>query len=150
MGFSPWIPVLVTVFLGLCGLGLQGIIFAFFMGKMKVSQEITEKLVDGLVQRMNTTADEERGRAREDGALGARLDQVQQQTAGIEHLRETVTRLDERFAGFSGRVDEGHEALRRDLTGLQRQLGALVSGSAGAVVEIHRPGRTARSKKDDR
>ena len=31
----PWVPVIVTIGLGLAGLGVQGLLLAFFLGRMK-------------------------------------------------------------------------------------------------------------------
>lgn len=144
---SPWIPVLVTAILGLVGLAIQGALFGHFTGRLKAGQEFTRELVNAMLTKDRQREEAALRAAEEKGALLARIENVERNTAGVSELRETVSRMDERLGSLSRAVEEGAAQTNRHLDSVQRQIGSLVTGAAGAVVEIHKPGAKPRASR---
>lgn len=143
----PWTPVIVTLVLGLVGLGIQGLLLAYFVGRMKENQlgqaqlvetfqAFTTKTIDALLTRM----------AAVDGMLsaaGADRAGIHQRLQGIE--RDTNGLQDDRqaFAAFRATTEAHQERTEAELSrilmaleGQQRQLANLALRAPGEVVSL--------------
>jgi hypothetical protein len=141
----PWVPVFITVALGMIGLGIQACLLAYFLGKMKEHQAGSQALVDAfkeftnlaianLTQRLDGV-DEFANVSRLDrGAMTARLQSVERNTEGLQGLREGMAGLTATFQAHRERTESDLAHVNRSLEGLQRQLANLVSGGSGRVV----------------
>ncbi len=143
----PWVPVLVTISLGALGLGVQGLLLAFFLGRMKAHQEgqtvlvqtfqrFTEQAIVALTDRMakvdSFTAESHASSA----TFAARLAAIEQATDGLPRFREE-------FAAFSATTKAHHERVEHDLgrlgsacDSLQRQVAQLAINGPGKLVEM--------------
>lgn len=144
---SPWIPTVVTVALGLIGLSIQGMLFAYFVGRMKEAQvgqanlvktfqEFTEKTIDALLTRMSdldAMAAESRG---DRSALNARLTAVERNTDGLQSLRESFAGHKASFDAHRERTESGLAQVQRQLDGIHRQLANIATGKLGEVIEL--------------
>lgn len=144
---SPWIPLIVTIIIAIVGLAGQGVLVAFFLGKMRerqVGQELlvdsfqkfTEQTVAALMTRLGQFDSMQTESVKDRAALNARLTNLETNTAGLGHLREefityraTQTEHGKRLESDLARVGQGVESL-------QRQMANLVSGRAGQVTTI--------------
>jgi len=154
---SPWIPVIVTVTIFLVGLAAQGMMFAFFMGKMKTQVDslktqserdaaaqdklmelhrtTLQTIIDSLLRRMEDS-DQFFTRARgEYEALKAKVEHIDRNTAGLQDLREELARLGARFDAHHEGQNQDMAAIKRDITSIQRQLATLAVSGPGKVVE---------------
>ncbi len=136
---SPWVPVVVSVAALLVGLLLQGLGYAYFLGRMKAGHDSTAQLVASLIRRMEKNDESALARAEEKGDLNARLVHVEDHTAGIGPLGTEFAKLSERFEGFAKRSEESSALIRTDMSSLQRQIQALMTGKGGAVIRIDSP-----------
>lgn len=147
----PWVPVIITVALGVCGLGVQGLLLAYFLGRMKENQLGQEKLVkafqdftgatlSGLMERLEKfdqlSSDSQTDRAN----INARLTGLERSTDGLPRFREE-------FAGFAAtsrahqeRTESELARTSRSLEGLQRQVAELAIHGPGQLVELTRKG----------
>lgn len=142
----PWIPVVVTVALGLIGLAIQACLLAFFVGKMRehqagqerlvnVFREFTEKAIDAMMGRM-ARFDEMAAESKADRAtLNAKLALVERNTEGLQGLREQMATLNATFQAHRERVEVDLEKQVMAMEGVQRQLATLATKGPGAVVE---------------
>mgnify|MGYP007071569240 CR=1 FL=1 len=144
---APWIPVVVTLVLGLVGLGIQGLLLAYFVGRMKEQQtgqaalvaafqKFTEQAITALTARMGAvdsfTSESKSDRA----AITARL-------GGIEKLVEGMPQFREEFAAHRATSDAHQQRVEAELhrilqaqEGQQRQLANLALRSPGDVVSL--------------
>lgn len=147
----PWVPVIITVALGVCGLGVQGLLLAYFLGRMKENQLGQEKLVtafqdftaqtlQGLMERLqkfdSLAADSQTDRTN----INARLMGLERATDGLPKFRED-------FAGFAAtsrahqeRTESELQRMARGMEGLQRQIAELAIHGPGQLVELPRKG----------
>lgn len=142
----PWIPVVVTVALGLIGLAIQACLLAFFIGKMREQQagqerlvnvfrEFTEKAIDAMMTRLGRF-DEIAAESQADRAtLNAKLSVVERNTDGLQGLREAMAAHAATFGAHRERQEADMEKLNRAMEGVQRQLATLATKGPGAVVE---------------
>lgn len=150
----PWVPVIITVALGVSGLGIQGLLLAYFLGRMKENQLGQEKLVTafqaftaqtlaGLMERLqkfdSLAADSQTDRAN----INARLTGLERSTDGLPKFRED-------FAGFAAtsrahqeRTEAELARMSRGMEGLQRQIAELAIHGPGQLVELPRKGSAA-------
>ncbi len=136
---SPWIPVVVSVAALVVGLALQGLGYAYFLGRMKEGHDSTSRLVESLIRRMEKNDESALSRAEEKGDLNARLEHVEGNTAGIADLRMSLVKLNAQFEAHSGDARRNAELIRTDMSALQRQIQALMTGKGGAVIRIDSP-----------
>ena len=143
----PWIPVVVTIVLGGLGLTVQGLLLAFFLGRMKAHQEgqaqlinafqtFTERAIDSLTERMrradDLTADANADRA----SLNARLKSLEQSTDGLPRFREEFAAFEAGTRGHQERVESDLARLNSGIDSLQRQVAQLAIHGPGRLVEI--------------
>lgn len=143
----PWVPVLVTISLGLAGLGAQGLLVAFFLGRMKAHQEgqaalvgafqnFTEKAISQLSARMEKvdafTAESHASAA----TLAARLAGVEQSTDGLPRFREEFASFSAATKAHQGRVEHEMSRLGTGVDSLQRQVASLAIHGPGKLVEL--------------
>lgn len=138
---SPWIPVLVSIFVFVFGLAVQGVGAAYFLGRMKEGQNNTTKLVDALLSRMASFDSLMLAEAQSRGDVSARLIALERNTAGMAVMRDEVIKLGAEFAAHAKVTQDAGERVRGDISNVTRQLAAIMNGSAGSVIEIHRPRR---------
>lgn len=143
----PWVPVLVTITLGVAGLGVQGLLLAFFLGRMKAHQEgqaqlisafqtFTEKAIDTLTDRM-ARADDLASAANADRAgLDARLKSVEQSTDGLPKFREDFAAFEATARAHHRRVEADLARIHSGMESLQRQVGQLAIHGPGRLVEM--------------
>lgn len=144
---SPWIPVFLSLGFGLSGFVIQGLLFAYFLGRMKAQQEAQKDLVDtlksftsqaldGLNARMSKVDTFTSTASTERAGLSARLQNVEDKTAGLPAFRED-------FAGFSARTIAHQERLESDVSrvsdgvnSLQRQVANLATVGPGKLLKM--------------
>lgn len=144
---APWVPVVVTLVLGVVGLGIQGLLLAYFLGRMKEHQSGQAQLVDtfqqftqqalaALTTRM-AALDSIASESKSDrAAITARLGGIEQSTDGLPRFREefaafraTATSHQERMESEVGRILQAQD-------GIQRQLQTLALRQPGKVHEL--------------
>lgn len=136
---SPWIPVLVTSALGLLGLVLQALMFAFYSGKQAAFAATQKTMVDRLLAKMDANDADAIELAEERGGLIARLQHVERHTSKIDDINAGLINLAASVKASAERGERAHDQVRQDISSLQRQIQALMTGAGGAVVEIRRP-----------
>lgn len=136
---SPWIPVFVTAGLGLTGLVLQALMFAFYSGKQAAFARAQESVVERLLAKMDAADADALELAEERGGLTARLEHVERHTSKIDDMKTSLITLTAKLDAVAATAERSQEAVRHDISSLQRQIQALMTGSGGAVVEIHKP-----------
>lgn len=142
-----WVPVIITVALGLAGLGVQALLLAYFLGRMKAQQEgaealiatfrdFTRQAIAQLTERLDAV-DEFATKSREHRAqLDARLGGVERNTEGLQGVRESMAALTATFTAHRERNESDMAHVNRSLEGVQRQLGNMMTGGAGKVLEL--------------
>ena len=141
---SPWTPVIVTVVLGISGLGIQALLLAYFIGKMKeqqngqkelvaVFQEFTREAIGALTDRMRDLDKMAMSAGSDRASITARLTAVERNTDGLQSLRESFARHEGAFESFKGNVESHNAKVDRELTGIHAQLANLATGRAGEV-----------------
>lgn len=143
----PWVPVLVTIALGALGLGVQGLLLAFFLGRMKAHQEsqatlvstfqrFTERAIEALTSRMEKvdafTAESHASAA----TLSARLGSVEQSTDGLPRFREEFAAFSASTKAHQVRVEHDLERMSAGVDSLQRQVAHLAIHGPGQLVEM--------------
>lgn len=144
---QPWIPVVVTLVLGLIGLGVQGLLLAYFVGRMKEGQvgqaalvaafqDFTNQAIVALTSRMGAV-DAFTSEARSDrAALATRLDGVDRLVAGLPQFREDFAAFRATSEAHQTRVEEELSRIARSQEGQQRQLANLALRSPGDIVSL--------------
>lgn len=127
---TPWLPIVAMVI----GLATQGVMIAYFVGRMREGTNSTRELVNGLILRLDRADLAALERAREDGGLAARLDHLERNTAGLNSIPAEIARLGERFHGHQLTQEKTGELLRTDMQSLQRQLQQLMLHGGGKVI----------------
>ncbi len=143
---SPWLPVVISGFVVVVGVGVHVSTFAFFSGRMKAGQEATNALVAGLISRMDTFDRAALARAEERGNLDARLEHVEKNTAGMGAIELNLVRLSERFEGAERTATARDETYRSHFDSLGRQMQGLAGLGPGSVLELTRPNRQGRQR----
>ena len=156
----PWVPVLVTVFLGLIGLGIQGAAMAFFLGKMRaeqtasaaasaanqaanrqlvdVFQAFTTKTVDAMLERLAEFDTMARDAAGARAALDQRLATVENAASGLAAVPLVLSEFKGEFNAHRQITERELAHVARNFDGVQRQLAELVRGGSGGVVPFDR------------
>jgi chromosome segregation ATPase len=140
----------VTIGLGIAGLGVQGLLLAFFLGRMKAHQEgqtalvaafqnFTEKAISQLATRMEKvdafTAESQADRA----TLTARVKGIEQNTDGLPLLREQFARHVARSEAHQERLEADLARANTGIESLQRQVAQLAIHGPGRLVEMASP-----------
>jgi hypothetical protein len=133
---SPWVPAIIAVVTLIIGLVLQGLGYAYFLGRMKEGHESTTRLVESLIRRMEKNDDAALNRAEEKGDLNARLEHVENHVASIGELKTGIVRLVAQFEAHASRSEAGQQNIRTDMSALQRQIQNLMTGAGGSVIHI--------------
>lgn len=144
---NPWIPVVLTIIFGIAGFGVQGLLFAYFLGRMKAQQEAQKDLVETLKGFTASALSE----------LNARMSKVDTSTAeasseragvsarlkNIETMVDGLPRFREEFAGFSASTKAHQERVEADVKracdgveSLQRQVANLAFHGPGKLVQL--------------
>jgi hypothetical protein len=123
------------------GLVTQAVSHAFFLGRMKESQEHGAKLVDALLDRMKAFDQRELDGAQAKGSVAARLDSVERNVAQLASFAVEVTKIGVRFDTFAVASAEAQRQTREDILNVNRQLSNLMTGADGAVITVTRPSR---------
>lgn len=146
---TPWLPVIVTVALGVIGLAIQGALLAYFIGRMKehqagqeklvgVFQSFTEAAITGLTSRLGVL-DEIAAESKADRAtLNAKMTQVERNTEGLGGLREALAAYRATFEATRDRQKDDLDRLNRGVESVQRQLAQIASRGGGGIVPMDR------------
>lgn len=144
---QPWIPVVVTIVLGSLGLAVQGLLLAYFLGKMKehqvgqaalvaAFQKFTDQAIGALTTRMGAvdtfTAESKADRS----ALSARLGSIAERTEGLPALREDFAEHRAESRAHMKRMEADMGRVNMALEGLQRQVGNLAVHGPGQLVTL--------------
>ena len=144
---SPWIPVVVTIILGLLGLAVQGLLLAYFLGRMKEHQQgqaalvatfqrFTEGALDALTARMSAMDKFASESTSHRAELSARLGTVEASTDGMPRFREEFAEHRAEARAFMRRMESDMERVNMALEGLQRQTASLAVNGPGKLIEL--------------
>lgn len=144
---QPWIPVLVTIVLGLVGLGIQGLALAYFIGRMKENQTgqaalveafktFTTKTLDALLLRMGTVDSVLSAAGADRAAIHQRLQGIERDTEGLRDDREQFAAFRATTTAHQDRTEAELGRILQALEGQQRQLANLALRSPGDVVSL--------------
>lgn len=143
----PWVPVLVTIALGILGLTVQGFLLAYFLGRMKEHQagqaqlvatfrDFTEKALDALGERMGAMDKF----AAESGAhraeLSSRMGALEAKTQGLPQLGERFAAFEAKSLAHQDRTESDLQRMSMALEGVQRQLAQLAIHGPGQLVQL--------------
>ena len=143
----PWVPVLVTIALGILGLTVQGFLLAYFLGRMKEHQagqaqlvatfrDFTEKALNALGDRMGAMDKF----AAESGAhraeLSSRLGALEAKTQTLPHLGERFAAFEAKSLAHQDRCEADLHRMSMALEGLQRQVATLAVHGPGQLVKL--------------
>ena len=155
----PWFPVIVTICLGVAGLGVQGLLLAYFLGRMKENQagqeklvaafrEFTQRAIDQLMDRLSMFDELARESQSDRAALNARLSSIEQKTDGLPRFREEVAGFIKVSEAHHDRQEQEIARLARSAEGMQRQIGELAIHGPGELVRMtRRPGRAKEAEE---
>lgn len=147
MPFTPWTPVIVTIVLGIMGLAIQGLLLAYFLGRMKehqagqaalvqAFQRFTEGALGALTERMSRmdsfTAESQAHRSE----LAARLSALELSVKGLPEFRESFAGFRAKTEGHQKRVEADLDRLNHSSDALQRQLAQLAINGPGRLVQL--------------
>lgn len=143
----PWIPVLVTISLGVIGLGIQGLLLAYLLGRMKehqagqsalvaTFQRFTEGAIDVLTKRMGSMDSFASETNASRAEVGARLAGLEQATEGMPRFREDFAEHRAEARAHMKRVENDIGRVNMALEGLQRQVGSLATHGPGRLMEL--------------
>lgn len=160
---NPWTPVLVSGFVALVGVGGNAVLIAFFLGKMRATQDGFEKLfrayqdftaqtLAGLAARMAQLDRSGDASATDRARMNVRLDQLERGSGETRELRDELMKLSARAELHHRELDLGVARLRRSSAQMQRQIATLATGRAGVAftTEPFGPPRAGPTQGDDR
>lgn len=144
------LPIVVSLGIFLVTTALQGIGFAFFLGKMREQQnnhstlmtawETNQKAVmEALLARMAKGEDKDSESATDRAKLNLRVDNVEREVRAMARVRDDVIRLDTKFGEHARNTSEGMAQQKNILEGLQRGLANMMQrrpGGGGPALEI--------------
>lgn len=144
---SPWIPVIVTIVLGLAGLGIQGLVFAYFLGRMKEHQQgqaqlvqtfqrFTESALEALTTRMSAMDKFASDSTAHRSELAARLGAIEASAEGMPRFREEFAEHRAEARAHMRRMESDVARVNMALEGLQRQVGSLATHGPGKLIEL--------------
>lgn len=144
---QPWIPVVVTIVLGVVGLAIQGLLLAYFLGRMKehqagqaalvqTFQRFTEGALDALTARMSAMDKFANESTAHRAELSARLGGLEQATEGMPRFREDFAEHRAEARAHMKRMEGDMERVNMALEGLQRQVGSLATHGPGKLIEL--------------
>jgi len=144
---QPWIPVFVTIGLGVIGLAIQGALLAFFIGRMKENQlgqaalvaafqAFTAQTITGLMERMKTVDEVGAATIADRAAINARLMGLERQTEGMPQLREDFAAHRAKAEAHQDRVEAELGRILTAQESAQRQLQTLALRQPGKIVEL--------------
>lgn len=147
-----WIPVAVTVVLGLLGLGIQGLLLAYFIGRMKENQlgqaqlvetfqAFTTKTLDTLLSRMAGVDSVLSSAGADRASIHARLDNVERNTNGLQEDRQAFAAFRATSVAHQERTEAELARILQTQEGLQRQLANLALRQPGEIIELPKSGR---------
>lgn len=144
---SPWIPVVVTIVLGVLGLAVQSVLLAFFLGRMKehqssqntlvaTFQKFTESALTALTARMGAvdafTVESRTDRA----SLQARMVSLERLVDGLPRFREEFASHRATSESHQSRVEAELARILQAQEGQQRQLANLALRAPGEVISL--------------
>lgn len=144
---QPWIPVAVTIVLGITGLGIQGLLLAYFLGRMKehqsgqaalvaAFQKFTDQAIGALTERMGAvdafTSESKSDRA----ALSQRLGAIEDRTEGLPRFREEFAAYRATSEAHQSRMESEVGRILQAQDGIQRQLQTLALRQPGKILEL--------------
>lgn len=143
----PWIPVIVTIVLGLIGLGLQGLALAYFIGRMKENQAgqaalveafkaFTTKTLDALLLRMGAVDQVLSAAGADRAAIHQRLQGIERDTNGLQEDRQQFAAFRATSEAHQERTESELNRILQALEGQQRQLANLALRAPGDVVSL--------------
>lgn len=143
----PWTPVAVTIILGVSGLGIQGLLLAYFLGRMKEHQQgqaalvqtfqrFTEQALDALTNRMGAMDKFASDSTSHRAELAARLAGLEQSTEGMPRFREDFAEHRAESRSHMKRMESDMGRVNMALEGLQRQVGSLATNGPGKLLEL--------------
>lgn len=144
---QPWIPVIVTLVLGLFGLGIQGLLLAYFVGRMKENQSgqaqqveafkaFTTKTLDALLLRMGAVDSVLSAAGADRAAIHQRLQGIERDTNGLQEDRQRFAAFEATTTAHQTRTEDELHRILQALEGQQRQLANLALRSPGDVVSL--------------
>lgn len=144
---QPWIPVVITIVLGVMGLGIQGLLLAYFLGRMKehqagqaalvaAFQKFTDQAIGSLTERMGAV-DSFTSESRSDrAALNQRLGSIEERTEGLPKFREDFAAYRATSEAHQTRMESEVGRILQAQDGIQRQLQTLALRQPGKVLEL--------------
>lgn len=139
-----WAPVLVSVLVALLGVGGNAVLVAFFLGKLRATQDGFEKLfrayqdvtthaLTELAARMRHVDASGDASAVDRARLNVRLDQLEAAAGEARDLRDELMKLSARGDLQHRDLAQAVARLRRTQAQTQRQIASLATGRAGVV-----------------
>jgi hypothetical protein len=144
---APWIPVLVTIVLGVTGLGLQALALAYFIGRMKENQAgqaalveafkaFTTKTLDALLLRMGAVDSVLSAAGADRAAIHQRLQGIERDTNGLQEDRQRFAAFEATTTAHQERTEAELGRILQALEGQQRQLANLALRAPGDVITL--------------
>lgn len=144
---QPWIPVVITLCLGVAGLGIQGLLLAYFLGRMKehqagqsqlveTFQQFTQQALAALTTRMSALDGIASESKSDRAAITARLGSIEQSTEGVPRFREDFAAFRATAIAHQERMESEVGRILQAQDGIQRQLQTLALRQPGKVLEL--------------
>lgn len=144
---QPWIPVIVTIVLGAIGLGVQGLLLAYFIGRMKENQAgqaqlvetfqaFTTKTIDALLIRMGAVDGVLSAAGADRAAIHQRLQSIEKDTNGLQADRQAFAAFQATTTAHQERTEAELGRILQALEGQQRQLANLALRAPGDIVSL--------------
>lgn len=144
---QPWIPVVVTIVLGLVGLGIQGLLLAYFIGRMKENQmgqaqlvetfqTFTTKTIDALLIRMGAVDSVLSAAGADRAAIHQRLQGIEKDTNGLQADRKSFAAFQATTSAHQERTEAELSRILQALEGQQRQLANLALRAPGDIISL--------------
>lgn len=144
----PWIPVLVSIFVALFGIGGNLAVVAFFLGKLRAEQtgnaalvaafqSFTKDTIAALVARMHTFDEFASESSHDRATLAGRLLAVEKNTEGLPKHREDFIEHRTECRAAEKRTEAELSRMSNAVESVQRQIANLaMRGAPSDVVEL--------------
>ena len=141
---DPWFSALLSLGVALLGVGGNAVLVAFFLGKLRATQDGFEKLfgayqefiahtLGALAARMSAFDASGDASATDRARINVRLDQLERGADDVRRLRDEVMKLSARGEIQHRELGGEVSRLRRSTVQIQRQIASLATGRAGVA-----------------
>jgi hypothetical protein len=141
---DPWFSALLSLAVALLGVGGNAVLVAFFLGKLRATQDGFEKLFEAyqafightlatLGSRMSAFDAFGDASATDRARINVRLDQLERGAEETRSLRDEVMKLSARAEVQHRELGGEVSRLRRSTVQIQRQIASLATGRAGVA-----------------